>query len=208
MILSALLALGLAGPGYCSETVSSDSLTQLYQRGRSFSEFLSRARARRETWLENSARATVPPSLLERARAVPGSWRLLVVAEDWCGDSANTIPYIARLVDSLPAVQLRIVDSRQGRWVMERHRTPDGRAATPTIVLLDSMGVEAGCFVERPAALRALLSGEASRLAESEQHKRRDEWRRADAGQSTVREIVELLEGASQQRPRCEDTPK
>ena len=35
--------------------------------------------------------------------------RLLVVAEDWCTDSANTIPYVARLA-ALAGVELRILD--------------------------------------------------------------------------------------------------
>jgi hypothetical protein len=184
----------------------SDSLAQLYARGKTFAEFLSAAKARRETWHDNYSRLAVTGDWLQRARAVPGHWRLLVVAEDWCGDSANTIPYLAQLSDSVASLKLRIVNAQDGRWVMESHRTPDGRAATPTVVLLDSVGAEAGCFVERPAALREWLDTNRPRRSERELGRGRDEWRRRDRGQSTVRELVELLESAAGGRPRCGPT--
>ena len=214
MIALALAGVLLSDPAVCGVASSPrgvffaapDSLERLYARGRSFKQFLAAARARRETWLDNSARAVVPDRLLARARAIPGRWHLLVVAEDWCGDSANTIPYLARLVDSVPSVELRIVSTRDGRWVTERHRTPDGRAATPTVILLDSTGAAVGCFVERPAALREWLSVNRPRLSEHQLQQAREAWRRKDAGQSTVREVVELLEAAVQGKPQCGPT--
>ncbi len=191
MLLPALLTLTLCAPSHA------DSLDRLFERGRTYQLFLERANARRETWLENTRAATVDSAVLARARAVGGEWRLLVVAEDWCGDSANTIPYVARLVDSLPALALRIVNSTDGRWVIQRYRTPDGRAATPTIVLLNPAGDPVGCFIERPAGLRQAIAAEGRTMEVL------TEWRKQDAGRSTVLEIVELLEAAAQGNGRC-----
>lgn len=205
-MLTSTLAGMLLSAGLCGaepSAIPSDSLAQLYSRGKSFAEFLAGVQSRRDTWTANYAQGTPNPELLARARAVPGRWRMLVVADDWCGDSANTIPYLARLLDSLSSVELRIVSSAAGRWVMEGHRTPDGRAATPTVILLDESGTEAGCFVERPAGLRAWVEENKPKLTESQLQEGRDAWRRQDAGQSTVREIVELLELAARRTPRC-----
>lgn len=191
MLLPTLLTLSFCSPAHA------DSLDRLFERGRTYQSFLESANARKETWLENTRAATLDSAVLARARAVGGEWRLLVVAEDWCGDSANTIPYVARLVDSLPSVALRIVNSTDGRWVMERYRTPDGRAATPTVVLLNAAGEPVGCFIERPAGLRkAIAAGGRSMTILTE-------WRKQDAGRSTVLEIVELLEAAAQGIGRC-----
>jgi len=196
MLLPVLLTLSLHSPTLCAST-QADSLDRLFEKGRTYQAFLESANARRETWVENTKAATLDPAVLERARAVGGEWRLLAVAEDWCGDSANTIPYVARLIDSLPSVTLRIVNSTDGRWVMERYRTPDGRAATPTVVLLNSAGEPVGCFIERPAGLRkAIADGGRTTTVLTE-------WRKQDAGRSTVQEIVELLEAAAQGNGRC-----
>jgi hypothetical protein len=186
--------------------VSADSLERLYGRGKPFAEFLAQVRSRKETWTGNYERAVVPPELLERARAVGGAgrWRFLVVAEDWCGDSANTIPYLARLVDSVSTLELRVIGVADGKGVMEAHRTPDGRAATPTVVLLDANGQDAGCFIERPAALRAWFAANRDKLSEGELSAGRDEWRRNDAGRETLREMVELLEAAARGERICD----
>ena len=71
----------------------------LYARGITFAAFLENARARRDEWRAHYNDATVTPALMTRMRALPDKRRLLVVAEDWCSDSANTVPIAnARLV--------------------------------------------------------------------------------------------------------------
>src|SRR5215203_6454158 len=125
----------------------------LYAKAITFAEFLENARARRDEWRAHYNDATVSADLITRMRALPGKRRILVVAEDWCSDSANTIPYVARLVDGAPErLELRLIDSARGREVMEAHRTPDGRAATPTIVILGEDGQLLGAWTERPSS--------------------------------------------------------
>jgi hypothetical protein len=204
MIPASILSLALTVCVAEGPVAPADSLTRLHASGRRFSEFLAAATARRETWLENYGRARIEPDQLARARRVPGTWRLLVVTVDGCGDSANTIPFIAALADSLPNVELRVVGPTAGKGVMESHRTPDGRAATPTVVLLDEHGNDVGCFVERPLALQAWTQVEKPRLPYAEWLDRKYQWYREDAGRETVREIVALLEAAAVGTPRCQ----
>ena len=169
----------------------------LYQKGRSYPEFLSAAKARKELWDKNEARAVVADDLSARARALGGRLHLLVIAIDGCSDSASIIPYIAKLA-ALSSIELRIVAPDDGgRAVMEANRTPDGRAATPTIVLLDVAWQKAGVFVERPASLHTWY--EAREKTGIEQSKLTEEklaWYERDAGHSTLVELVALLEKA------------
>ncbi|MCC7132927.1 MAG: thioredoxin family protein [Gemmatimonadales bacterium] len=183
--------------------VASDSLVNLFEGGKTWTEFFDGAKARRDMWRENYQRGEPAADLVTRARAVGGSWRVLVVAEDWCGDSANTVPYLVRLVEQVPGVELRIVNSTVGKWVMTRHPTPDGRAATPTIVLLGPEGEERGCFIERPAALRAWVAENKPKLSDDDFQSGKMGWYRSDAGQSTVTEMVEILEAAAAGSTRC-----
>ena len=180
-----------------------DSLVALFETGRTWGAFLAAANARRSTWEDNYGRGAVTDSaLIARARAV-GGWRILVVAEDWCGDSANTIPYLARLVERAPDLELRIVNSTAGKWVMERYRTSDGRAATPTVVVLERDGAAQGCLIERPRALKEWIVANQPKLSEEDYRTQRIEWYRNDAGGHTVAEIVAILEAAVQGTPVC-----
>lgn len=212
MLLSALAisaVLHSAAPLRCDSpdraNVAPDStLVALYESGIGFDRFLAEARARRAMWTRNADAAQVPADVLAAAQALPGQWRLLAVAVDGCSDSVNTIPYIARLVELVPQLELRIVSPRSGREVMAARRTPDGRAATPTVVILDASGREAGCWIERPAelqrrAIEANAGGGTSAFAATKQA-----WYDADAGASTLREIVSLLAAAASGRRGCD----
>jgi len=46
---------------------------------------------------------------------------------------------------------LRIIGSDVGRAIMNAHRTPDGRAATPTVLLIDADFTEIVKLMERAA---------------------------------------------------------
>lgn len=212
MILTLVVAANLVMPiasacadTYHDATVRADSsLVALYTSGTDFATFLAAAEARKAAWQKHWAEGRVPADALAAAQALSGKWRLLVVAVDGCSDSVNTIPYIARLVAQVPSLEMRIVLPDPGRPVMEAHRTPDGRAATPTVVLLDEAGNNVGCWIERPADLQrqAIAAREAGTLDAF--HGRKQAWYDADAGASTVREVVAMLHGAASGSPRCD----
>jgi hypothetical protein len=174
------------------------TLEELFRSGTAFPDFLAAAENRKDLWHSNWQRAAVPDGLLARARAVPGRWRILAIAVDGCSDSVNTIPYIAKLVELVDGLELRIVDSTAGRKVMEAHRTPDGRAATPTIVLLREDWSEAGAWVERPSKLQTWYIENKATLESSQLFEQKMKWYDQDAGAETVREIVELIEHGSE----------
>ena len=164
MFVTLLVAsLGICGPAISPpltasllavRTTGDSTLRSIYEKGQTFAEFVDKATARREGWLRLQRDAVVRPALLSRARAVGGSWQLLVVARDGCGDSMNSVPYAASLVDSVSGLSMRIVSPVDGQAAATTHRTADGRMATPTFILLDSTGTDVGCLVELPAPLR------------------------------------------------------
>lgn len=174
----------------------------LFRQGVPFAEFLANADRRKAEWRENFAAADVPDALLARARAA-GAYKLLVIAVDGCSDSVNTIPYMARLAELVPGLELRVVGSDAGRPVMETHRTRDGRAATPTVIVLDSDYQEVGCWIERPDALQSWIQGQKGSMDDNEIFDRKMKWYDEDRGQATLAELVAVLEAAAAGSPRC-----
>jgi Thioredoxin len=179
-------------------------LRSLFERGQTFAGFVEKATARRDGWLRLQRDAMVQPDLLTRARAVGGTWQLLVIAIDRCGDSMNSVPYAASLADSVPGLSLRIVLPSDGRAVQESHRSLDGRTATPTLVLLDSAGNDVGCLVELPAPLRQWNHKNRTKVSDDSLHAYRDRFYSKDRGASVTTELVELLEAARAGTPRCD----
>lgn len=196
------LLTAVACPPAGSGLAPSDTLSVLYQQGQPFAQFLLDAKSRKQTWTDNYAKGRVDDQTAARIRALSGQWRLLVIAVDRCSDSANTIPFLARMVEASGGLlEMRIVHPDQGTSVQEAHRTSDGRAATPTVILLDEAGQEVGCWIERPTPLADWYNAQKPKLEESELNERKGDWYQKDKGKTTVRELLEMLEQAGPGRP-------
>src|SRR5262245_61442865 len=162
------------------------------KRGQTFEEFVRGVRAERELWLENVSQARVSPDFVKRLERVSRGLALVVVAEDRCPDSANTVPYLAALA-SQAHVPLTIVDRTIGEPLMRRHRAQDGRLVTPIVVLLRD-DVDVGAWVERPVALQQLFQDLATNPERGSQLANRQRWYDADRGHSALAEIAALAE--------------
>jgi hypothetical protein len=175
----------------------------LFEGGSTFEQFLAKASRRKEQWAKNYERAMVADALLTRARAAAGTWRLLVVAVDGCSDSVNTIPYVARLVEKMMGVELRIIGNDVGRAIMDAHKTPDGRGATPTVLLLDQNYEERGCWIERPSELQSWIIDQKGKMSDDDVFSRKMQWYEEDLGAKTLAEIVAMIEAAAKGSVLC-----
>jgi hypothetical protein len=185
------------------EVTADGALGDLWDTALQWPDFLAGVEARRAIWERNWTEGDVPVHVLDRARRVGGPWRILAITEDACSDSVNTVPYIALLVAALDDVELRVVDSTLGRPWMEAHRSPDGRASTPTVLVIDEADRIVGCWIEQPVALQDFWLDVVARNAMTEEVGRKMAWYEEEAGQETLREFVEVLEAARAGTPIC-----
>lgn len=169
-------------------------LTTMLGQGLTWTDYLASTKQQREAWVRNAGRA-VPDELVDRLKKAGAGLRLLVVAEDWCSDSVNSIPYLGTLA-TRAGVDLRVINSQVGKTIMETHRTPDGRAATPTVILVRD-GKEAAAWVERPTVLQTWFVGMADKIDTSERQQRKLNWYDWSRGDDALREIVALAERAA-----------
>ncbi len=163
----------------------------MYLVGKPWDQYLSSTRAQRESWLKNAGRE-VPPGLVERFKRAGDGLRLLVITADWCGDSVHSVPYVAKLA-SRAGVELRVIDFKTGKAIMAAHHTPDGRASTPTVVLLRG-DQEVAVWVERPASLQWWYLGMAGQISDEERLERKMSWYEWNRGSDALTEIVVLAE--------------
>jgi hypothetical protein len=203
----ALFTCAIAGAS--AGMASGGDLETLYESGEDFDTYVEWMIEEDDIWKRNRAEATIPADVEFAARRIPGQWRLLIVSEELCLDAQNTVPYIAALADSMPRLELRVVDSNKGREVTESRRTPDDRGATPTVVILDKNGADAGCWIERPAALTTfymqnkLALGDADAAGRERLKADYKDWYERDAGATTLREVVALIDAAARGARGC-----
>lgn len=174
-----------------AETAAADPSAVMYAQAMPWEKFLDGARVQREVWLKNAGREA-PSDLASRFKQAGEGLRMLIITADWCPDSANSVPYIATLA-AAAGVETRVVDFRTGKAIMDAHRTPDGRASTPTVILLREEK-EVASWVERPASLQWWFLDKANELGEEELLERKMAWYEWNRGDDAMTEIVMLAE--------------
>jgi len=158
----------------------------------SFDSFLEEVEANRDLWQALAKRARIAPDLAARVQETPGRWRLLAIAEDWCGDAVNILPVIERLSEAVDGLELGIVGRDDHPELMDRHVTNGGRAI-PIVILLDEEGSCRGWWGPRPSALQAWFEREGRDLPKVERYRELRRRYARDRGQAIAREIADLI---------------
>ncbi|NNF37173.1 MAG: hypothetical protein HKN71_00785 [Gemmatimonadetes bacterium] len=198
----ALALCTVLGVSACDGLVETDAEV-LWSLALPWSEAVARYGESGEEWAAARAEVVLPDALVGELESLPGRWRMLVVSEAWCADSREALPWLDGLASALPNLELRMVDSRVGRHLKERYRTPDDRGATPTLVVLAEDGSEVGCWVERPAGVQAWWLGGGRELDRSERLAAKAEWWKRDRGYHLLDEIAGILQAAAAGTPIC-----
>jgi hypothetical protein len=167
-----------------------------YADAMEFHAYIAVAKKNVELWNGLYRTLPLPQRFVDRARAVPGRWHLLVLSEDWCGDAVNTVPLIARLVEDVPSLDLRILPRDQNLDVMAEHLT-NGTKSIPVVIVLDEHFVEHGWWGPRPTELQAWVLSEGVKLPKDERYRATRRWYARDRGETTLEEVVSLLERAA-----------
>lgn len=202
--VSLILSLGICSAVGEGEPVPADSLRDLYAEAAPLEAFLEEDNERRALWDEHQALARLDEASRQRAAAVPGPWYLLAVTQPTCSDSIGSLPYLALLAQDVPGIEFRVVDAERGDFVLDRHRAPDGRKATPTVLLLDADHELAGCWVERPPALEAWWAEHDRPDAPVDERVRiKLGWYEGDRGREVLDLTLDVLEAAGQGRMVC-----
>lgn len=115
--------------------------------------------------------------------------RLLVIAEDWCGDASSTIPVVARFADAVPGMELRVLRRDEHPELMDRYLT-NGARAIPIVIVLDEAWGELGHWGPRPAALQAFVMENRPLIPKAELYPLIRRWYARDRGETTLREVL------------------
>lgn len=180
------------------ETPGMESLRAEYDSGLTFEAMLEAATVSVEMYRNFRERAVVPPEFPARIAATKGRWHLLVISEDWCGDSVNIVPWIDALASASSETEMRIIGRDDNLDLMDRHLTNGRSRSIPIVLLLDERFVERAWWGPRPGALQEwFATAEAQALPKAERFKALRLRYSRDRGRTILEELTAMIEGVA-----------
>ena len=160
----------------------------LWREALTYEAFLAGSTKHKGLW-EGIYGITRLPAWATGALAAGVERKLLVIAEDWCGDASSTIPIVARFADAVPGMELRLLRRDQHPELMDRYLT-NGARSIPIVIVLDESFGELGHWGPRPAALQAWVLENRPRVPKTELYPQVRRWYARDRGEATLREVL------------------
>lgn len=166
-------------------------LARVWEKAIPFAEFLDPGMRHFGLWEGIYRRVRVPAWAIERGRAM-APLHLLVIAADWCGDAANTVPVLAAWADAVPGIELRVIRRDASPAVMDAYLTKGSRSI-PMAIGLDGSFRELGHWGPRPAELQAWVLAHRATMPKTERYRETRRWYARDRGETTLRELLAAL---------------
>jgi hypothetical protein len=147
-----------------------------------------------ELWQGVYRKTRIPDWAVERLAETGKDWKVLVLAEDWCGDASNLVPIFARLEEASPHVKLRILKRDDNPELMDQYLT-NGSRSIPVVITLDEYFRPVARWGPRPAELQEFVirAKRAGERPSSEIYRDTRRWYAKDGGETTLREFLSAL---------------
>ena len=135
-----------------------------WDKGITYDAFKAAMTRNQERFAENEGRATLDPETVRTFKSLPKPLRVLVLAEDWCGDVVANLPILGRLAKEVPTLDVRIFYRDQNLDLMERWLNQGRFQSIPVFVFFDQDFRELGHWIERPASVTERRAAERKKI--------------------------------------------
>jgi len=135
-----------------------------WDKGITYDEFKAAMTRNQERFAENESRVALDPETVRTFKSLPKPLRVLVLAEDWCGDVVANLPVLGRLAKEVPTLDARIFYRDQNLDLMERWLNEGKYQSIPVFVFFDENFRELGHWIERPASVTERRAAERKKI--------------------------------------------
>jgi thiol-disulfide isomerase/thioredoxin len=120
-----------------------------FVQGMTLREYVDHMSINRERFVEALEETTIEPEdkqLLDRMGAVRN---VMVISEDWCGTCLAHVPFVAKLVEERPDIELRLFPRDANPDLMDQYLKKGLYRSIPVFAFFDEHMNEVARFIER-----------------------------------------------------------
>ncbi len=160
-----------------------------FQQGMSFQQYLDQMGTNKEKFVQSLQEIKIRPEDREALKKLGGKkLNVLVITEDWCGDALYNFPVLARLVEGLPHVEMRVFLRDQNPDLMDQYLNQGIYRSIPVCAFFDENMNEIARFIERPPKVTEVIEQKMLEVRRALRAEHVAEWR-----QAVVDEVRNLL---------------
>jgi len=124
-----------------------------FDKGLTYDAYKAQMTRNRDRLEENEQRVVLSKEDLAAFTALPRPVKVLVLAEDWCGDVIANLPVLGRLAKDSGKLDVRIFLRDQNDDIMQGYLNKGQFKSIPVFVFFDEDFRELGHWIERPASV-------------------------------------------------------
>ena len=120
-----------------------------FAQGMTLQEYIDHMSVNRERFVAALDETTIEPAeatLLERMGAVR---KVMVISEDWCGTCLAEVPFVAKLVEGKPDIEMRLFLRDANPDLMDQYLKKGLYRSIPVFAFFDEHMHEVARFIER-----------------------------------------------------------
>ena len=124
-----------------------------FDKGLTYEAYKDQMTRNRDRLEENEQRVELGKEDLAAFRALPRPVKVVVLAEDWCGDVIANLPVLGRLAKESGKLDVRVFLRDQNDDIMQGYLNKGQFKSIPVFVFFDDGFRELGHWIERPASV-------------------------------------------------------
>ncbi len=123
-----------------------------FEQGLTLQQYVDKMTFNRERFVEAIEEATIEPEDARVLERLAGTRRVLVISEDWCGTCLAHVPYVAKLIDGKPNIEMRLFARDTNPDLMDQYLKQGRYRSIPVFAFFDEHMNELARFLEcRPS---------------------------------------------------------
>ena len=160
-----------------------------FKQGLTFQQYMDQMGTNKEKFVQFLQEIKIRPEDREALKRL-GNKKLnvLVITEDWCGDALYNVPVLAKLVEGLSNVELRLFLRDRNPDLMDQYLNQGTYRSIPVFAFFDEHMNEIARFIERPPTVTEVIEKKMLEVRRALRADHLEEWR-----QAVVDEVRDLL---------------
>jgi Thioredoxin len=123
-----------------------------FEQGLTLQQYVDHMSVNRERFVEALDEAALEPEDARVLEKLNGARRVLVISEDWCGTCLAHVPYVAKLIEGNPNIEMRLFPRDANLDLMDQFLKKGRYRSIPVFAFFDEHMNELARFLEcRPS---------------------------------------------------------